>query len=298
MCLRSPPSLRRCAAREIPRAVHRVAYVPVVHSRALGCSRERSLVATFRSARSVGLAKEVAVARVWLLSCSSLALRSTAAPGRGRGRAGTGFARAVASSRFGALLRWASARNPWRPKLRLRSALTRQWSGQPTAGHDFSLRHRLRRRRLPLTSSVSPFMFESACIGGPCSAFPARVSARFGCAAFYGARNALQLATVQPSAVPPPLLGCRPPVPHRSGMTSEPTSVFRRKGLAVLGRSCSSHRCARVAELPPLAFCFSSTVGALSARANPAVERTRNGGSRLACSPTGGGAVARRSPLR
>ena len=92
MCLRSPPSLRRCAAREVPRAVHRVAYVPVVRSRALGCSRERPLVAAFRSARGVGLPAKVAVARVWLRSFCSLALRSTAEPGRGR--AGTGFARA------------------------------------------------------------------------------------------------------------------------------------------------------------------------------------------------------------
>ena len=95
MCLRSPPSLRRCAAREVPRAVHRVAYVPVAHSRALGASRERPLVAAFRSARGVGLAREVAVARVWLRSFCSLALRSTAEPGSGR--AGTGFARAGAA---------------------------------------------------------------------------------------------------------------------------------------------------------------------------------------------------------
>ena len=178
------------------------------------------------------------------------------------------------------------------------SALTLPSSGRATAGHDCLLRHRHRRRCAPLTSNVSPFMFELVCIGGSRSAFPARRSVRFGCAAFYGARNALQFATVRASAVPPPFLGCRPPVPQRSGMTSEPTSVLQRKGLAVLGRSYSSHWRARVAELPPLAFCFSSTVGALSARANPAVERTRNGGARLACSPTGGGAVALRSPLR
>ena len=162
-------------------------------------------------------------------------------------------------------------------------------------GHDCLLRQGQRRRRVPLTSNVSPFMFELACIGVPRSAFPARPAASFGCAAFCGVRRALRLAIVQASALPSSLVGCRPAVLQRSGMASEPTSVLGRKGLTVLRRNCWSRWRARVAELPPLQSCFSSTFGALSRRANPAVERTHNGGSRLACSPTGGSAVARRS---
>jgi hypothetical protein len=151
---------------------------------------------------------------------------------------------------------------------------------------------------VPLTSNVSPFMIGQAYFSVPRSAFPARPAASFGCGAFCETRGALRLATVQASALPSSLFSWGQPVRQRSGIASEPTSVLDRKGLTVLGRICSPRWRARVAELPSLKCCFVSTASALLPRANLAVERTHNGGSRLACSPTGGGAVARRSPLR
>jgi hypothetical protein len=109
MCLRSSLLASAGSARWLVRVKHPVASVPVgSRGRTLICSREQPLSAQRSPVRDGGAFKAVAVARVWLRPCSSLALRTRSAgpqvgSGAGSARAaGTGALRSPAVKWHGA----------------------------------------------------------------------------------------------------------------------------------------------------------------------------------------------------